>query len=145
MATEGVSAIPDGEEQTASCSCCGRPVYEGCGELQSEATLLADYWYRWSEGHEGRFTLAVSSYDDRGERAGGVAVVSGHVTDTDIIYSVLDPEDSPWADFGDFGQVLTRSEALHGPTNNNLFSVVDAVVANESRISSRILACGLRA
>ena len=145
MATVNVSAVPDGEEHTTSCSCCGRPVYEGCGELQSDTALVADYWYRWSEGHEGRFTLAVSGCGDSGERMGGVAVVSGRVTDTDVIYSVLEPEDSPWTDFGEFGQVLTRDEALHGPLSSNLFNVVDAVVANESRISSRILSCGLRA
>jgi hypothetical protein len=140
-----VSAIPDGEEQTASCSCCGRPVYEGSGTLQTESVAFADYWYRWSEGHEGRFTLAISPCSEFGDPIGSVAVVSGRVTDTDIVYSVLEPGDSPWTDFGTFGAILTRDAALNGEHSHNLFNIVDAVAANERRISSRILASGLQA
>ena len=142
METLEVTAVPDGEEHATTCSCCGRPVYEGCGELQSQDSLIADYWYRWSEGHEGRFTLAVGLYDQHGERLGQVAVLSTRIADGNIIYTVLEPADSPWTDFGPFGSVLSREQALALP---NLFNVVDAISANESRVSARILASGLRA
>ena len=116
-------------------------MYEGCGELQSHDSVIADYWYRWSEGHEGRFTLAVGLYA-HGERLGQVAVLSSRITDGNIIYTVLEPTASPWTDFGPFGSVVPREQALALP---NLFNVVDAIAANESRISTRVLASGLRA
>ena len=142
MEVSAVVTVPDGEEQASTCSCCGRPVYEGCGELQSPDSLIADYWYRWSEGHEGRFSLAVGLYDEDETRLGQVAVLSTRIEDGNIVYTVLEPADSPWTDFGPFGSVVTREQALSMP---NLFNIVDAISANEPRLSTRILASGLRA
>ena len=142
-----VEAIPDGEEHESACSCCGRPVYSGCGELHSDVAALADYWYRWSEGHEGRFTMAVAIRDELGEPVenGGVVVLSGRVDPENIVYSVLSPADSPWAGFGAYGHVIDRDAALANAGPTNLFNIVDAISANEKRLASRVLAWGLKA
>jgi len=142
-----VRVIPDGEEHESACSCCGRPIYSGYGELHTDTAALADYWYRWAEGHEGRFTLAVAIRDESGEPVedGGVFVISGRVDPESIVYSVLEPDDSPFGDFGAYGRVIDRETALANAGATNLFNLVDAISENERRLSSRILSCGLKA
>jgi hypothetical protein len=140
-------AIPDGEEHESACSCCGRSIYAGCGELHTNARVIADYWYRWPEGHQGRFTMAVAIRDAAGEpiENGGVVALSARIDSENIVYSVLAPEDSPWSDFGAYGPVIDRDRALEASNSSGLFNIVDAISANERRLSSRILACGLKA
>ena len=139
-------ADQDGKEFTDSCSCCGRPICCGAGELRTEKLALVDYWYRWAEGHAGRFMLAIAFRDTEGEpiENGGVVVASGRVESESIIYTVLSPEDSPWSDFGIFGQVIDREAALSNADATNLFGVIDSICVNENRLSSRILECGLK-
>lgn len=36
-----VRAIPDGEEHESACSCCGRPIYAGAGELHTGTRVIA--------------------------------------------------------------------------------------------------------
>ena len=136
-----VVARPEGNELTTPCTCCGRPVPRGTGELATTERALADYWYQWPEGHEGRFSIAVCPRGDDGEpvEGRGVIVVSGRVAADGIHYSVSDPKDAPWADFGAYGPVLSRKDALEGPFSGDLFTYIDAIAANEKRLSSRIL------
>lgn len=131
-----VWAVPDGEEQTSACPCCGRPIYEGEGCLTSEDGDLADYGYRWAEGHGARFTLGIAPIDEQGARYGGLAVITCRSDGESLIYTILEPEDSPWGDTEAFGPVLTREQVKSLP---NIFSFVDAISASESRISTRIL------
>ena len=119
--------------------------YSGAGELASSTVVLADYWYRWTEGHEGRFALALAFRNEVGEEIedGGVVVVSGQVSPDNIVYAVLSPENSPWSDFGAFGKVRDREDALARAESTRLFEFVDAISAGEHRLASRILGCGL--
>jgi hypothetical protein len=141
MTTIDVTTKPDGDEAVEACRCCGRPIYEGRGVLESTGGDLADYWYRWSEGHEARFLLAISPCSDLGEPRGGVAVVSGRIDRDNIVYSVVEPVDSPWAGTKLFGPILSREDALNGSLVPDLFQLVDAIAANEQRLSARILEC----
>jgi hypothetical protein len=138
MSTIDVSIQHEGDETVAACSCCGRPLYEGRGLLKAKDGDLADYWYQWSEGHMGRFVLAISPCNEYRSHRRGVAVVSGRIDSGNLIYTVLDAVDSPWAATKSF-PVLDREEAL---SISDLFNLVDAIAANERRISSRILECG---
>lgn len=129
----------DGEETTTLCECCGRPMFDGCGILRSGGNDLADYWYRWSDGHEQRFYLAISACDSNCFPVGGLAVFSAHGDGQGISYSVLGPEQSPWPSHPTFGPVLTREQVLSGSIVPDVFALVDAIAANESRLASRIL------
>lgn len=135
-----VSTTAITEEETSQCSCCGRPVYEGEGVLESDTQELAHYGYRWAEGHESRFSLGVCALDGQGENVAGLAVVSGRSDGEQLIYTVLEPEHAPWGDSEALGKVLTRKQLLEEGLVPNLFNLVDAIVANEPRISSRIMA-----
>lgn len=147
METVDVVVVPEGEEHLSSCSCCGRPIYSGCGELEAEGTTIADYWYRWSEGHQGRFNLAIAFRDSKGEPVedGGVVAIAVRIDSGNIIYTVQEPEEAPWSDFGAYGRVMSRALALREAQATNLFNIAGAVSANERRISTRVLGSGLQA
>jgi hypothetical protein len=128
------------EESTVTCNCCGRPIYEGAGWLLQGEDEVACYDYRWSEGHEVAFTMVVAGTADGHMRPGQVAV-SARQAGGEIIFSVLEPDQSVWTDSEDFGPILSRDEALD-PVGlyPDLWSLVDAIVDHESRLVSRIKA-----
>ena len=139
MEDVSVSTTAITDEQESACPCCGRPVYEGEGVLESGSRELAHYGYRWAEGHESRFTIGICALDEQGANVAGLAVVSGRSDGEQLIYTVLDPEQAPWGDSASLGKVLTRKQLLEEGAVPNLFGLLDAIVANEPRISSRIL------
>jgi len=134
------------DEARSSCDCCGRPVHSGAGDLLIDGRPVADYWYRWPDGHEGRFDLAICPRGASGEHVEGmgVAVLSARIDAGNIIYSVLEPAAAPWSDFGAYGAMLSRAEALSTNWDPGLFDLVDAVAAKEPRLVVRILASSAR-
>lgn len=116
-------------------------MHTGAGDLLLHGRPIADYWYQWTDGHEGRFYIAVCPRDPNGEpiEGAGVVVISAYQDDENVIYSVLEPADSPWSDFGAYGPVLSRATALGSDWSPGLFELVDAVAAKEPRLAARIL------
>ena len=141
MSEMPVSVEPEGDECETRCSCCGRPVYWGHGWLMSDGRSLAAFWYQWSEGHQGRFCLAVARFNDEERLIPGVVCMSAEIRDEALRYGVSEPEQAPWPDFGAFGAVATREHALHD--REWVFALVDAITTNDRRLSSRILASRL--
>ncbi|MGB1563190.1 MAG: hypothetical protein ACPHN2_16985 [Sinimarinibacterium flocculans] len=147
METVSVIAEPEGEEKLSSCPCCGRPIFSGCGTLKAEGVAIADDWYRWPEGHQGQFSLALASRNSGGEPVddGGVVAIAVRLDGEKIIYTVQEPEEAPWSDFGAYGKLVSRALALREAPVRNLFHIAGAVSANERRISTRVLSSGLQA
>jgi hypothetical protein len=131
---------PLGDETQEACPCCGRPIFEGEGVLLSEDGERAQYAYRWPEGHEGRFTLGICPIDANGSFYAGLAAVTCRNDGSQLIYTVLEPDASPWGDTEATGKVLTREQLLHDGAIPDLFDLVDAIASREERISSRIMA-----
>lgn len=129
-----------GEEEEDAYPCCDRPLYEGKGTLMSDNGDLADYAYRWAEGHGIRFTLGICPVNGEGKYYAGVTAVTCHSDGESLIYTVLDPDDSPWDASENMGEVLTRQQVLQEKRIPNLFDLVDAITVHETRIASRIAA-----
>ena len=116
-----------------SCSCCGQPqrLYGGQISSRSAQSLTWDYWVEIPEGHEGRFCMLISLPDGDAHR---VAVLSGEADDQDLSYRVLDRQDSPWKDMGEYGRIMDRSEALGEGIKSLIFELADHVAAKDSRL-----------
>jgi len=67
-------------------------------------------------------------------------VVLGRSDEEQLIYTVLEPEQAPWEDNEALGKVLTRKQLSEEVLVPDLFGLVDAIAANETRISSNITA-----
>ena len=137
-----VSVEPEGEEFSTACSCCGRPIHWGHGWLTSSGRSLAAFWYQWSEGHLGRFALAVARFDEEDCLIPGVVCVLAKVEEQALQYSILEPETAPWSGFEAFGHISRREQGLLD--RQRVFALVDAITENDRRLSSRILASGLQ-
>lgn len=137
MSTIAVRATPEGAEFETHCSCCGRPIYWGQGWLESPPATLATYWYQWSEGHQGRFMLALARFDSEEVLIPGVVSVSACIEADAIQYSILEPSGAHWPDLSRFGSLLGRDAALQHKAE--IFVLIDAITANDQRISTRIL------
>jgi hypothetical protein len=133
-----VRVVPAGSESTGACTCCGRPIYSGHGDLLAAQGPVASFWYRWSEGHDGRFVLGIGRYDAEGLEVPGIVVVQARLVEENIEYSIVAPDDSPWNSLGRFGGPLSREAVIEQGFQIELFHIVDAIAANEPRISSRM-------
>jgi hypothetical protein len=129
---------PDGVEERSTCPCCGRAAIEGSGFLLSPDRDLASYEYRWIEGHDPEFFLAIVPFDAE-ERLIGLAAVSCTKTSDQLVYHVLDAEDSPWAETDVLRPFLGRDSILRDGAIPNFFALVDSIVAAEARLYNRIL------
>jgi hypothetical protein len=116
-----------------SCSCCGQPqrLYGGQIRPRDDESLTYDYWIEIPEGHEGRFCMLISLPDEDLHR---IAVLSGEATDQGLSYRVLDRQDSPWKDMGEYGRIMGRSEAMSEGVKSLIFELVDHVAAKDSRL-----------
>ena len=127
-------------ETASECPCCGRTVHEGTGWLLNGTDELACYIYRWTEGHEVAFDLAVAGTEAGLMRHGFVAL-SCRQQGGDIHFSVTEPADSPWEDSEELGPVLTRQDALESNGSyTDLWHLVDRIVEHEPRLVQRIKA-----
>ena len=131
---------PFGREESQACPCCGRLIHEGGGWLLRGEEEIASYSYRWSEGHEARFKLALVAAQ-AGEMRPGFVVVSCNCIGQDLHYSVVDPAESPWASSPSLGRLLSREEALDpNGMYPDLWQLTHTIAANEPRLAERILA-----
>ena len=98
----------------------------------------ACYMYRWAEGHEVAFSLAVAGTVGEHMRDGFVAI-SCRQKDADLSFSVYEPADAPWGDTDDFGPLLSRTQALD-PQGfyPDLWELVDRITELEPRLADRI-------
>lgn len=129
------TVVPDGEEKVGACTCCARPMYSGCGGIVVDGEEIAGYWYRWSEGHEGRFVIAIAWEENEGY----VATAWGDATSEGISYGIQEIADSPWGEMSDYGRHLSRPELLESiGLRTTFFELVDILAANEPNLSLRI-------
>ena len=129
------------DEYSTQCACCGRAIHWGHGCLLSGEQMLAAYWYQWADGHEGRFGLALarSNADDTMEP--GIVSISALIDQDNISHLMKDADDDAWPQFLDFfnenGGLLDRQTVLQDASR--VFSLVDAIAANDARLVARIL------
>jgi len=133
-----MNVVKNGEETSDNCSCCNALIYKGLGELQSNNKIIAEYAYRWPQGHKELFSLAIHFYDDNEKPIHGVIAIRGWIENEGINYGVLEPEDSPWGDVGKSGPILTREDSFSLIGKKKVFDIASSIVTNESRINNRI-------
>lgn len=125
--------VEEPELDLDECPCCDSAIHNYCGYITAgdEGAISADYWLRIPEGHKGLFTVAVSIADGGEAR---VAVLLGEATNDGLTYRLLDREESPWEDFGEYGAVMDRHQVLADPAKPVFFRMVDAIAAGDSRL-----------
>jgi len=130
---DGLLLVEEQELDSNKCSCCGKEIRTYCGHILREDSeeICADYWIRIPEGHEGYFTVAVSIAEGGKHQ---VAVLLGEATSAGLTYRIQDRKDSPWDNFGEYGEVMDREDVLNSESKPMFFDMVDKIAGNDSRL-----------
>ncbi|MFZ2334528.1 MAG: DUF2199 domain-containing protein [Sideroxyarcus sp.] len=130
---DGLFLVEEQELDSKKCSCCGKKIRTYCGHISREDSeeTCADYWIRIPEGHDGYFTVAVSIAEGGKPR---VVVLLGEATSAGLTYRIQDRKDSPWDDFGKYGEIMDRADVLSDESKPMLFNMVDKIADNDNRL-----------
>ena len=132
--------IEVGENRSAStCHCCGRKSSVGHGFVYRNGDAHAVYYAGWSTDHSEvrvSLALAIGEWDDGSSAADrtnfGLEAREG---DEEILFRVIEPEESPWSSTELLGDMLPREKALSASLLDEAFIVAEQVVRNHPAIS----------
>ena len=125
--------IEVGENKNAStCHCCGKKSCVGHGFVYKNDDAYAVYYAGWSDAHPAKkvsIALALggwdggSTIDDR--TCFGVEASEGK---DEILFRVIEPDESPWPDTDLLGPMLTRNQGLSHPLLKEVFVIAENVL-----------------
>lgn len=128
-----------GENRNASiCPCCGRASRIGHGFVFKYGDAHAVYYAAWSEAHPEKrvsLALAIGEWGDESTNKDricfGLEVWEGT---EEILFRVIDPEESPWPETDLMGKMISRDEALTHQLLKEVFVIVEEVLRSHSAI-----------
>ncbi|VAX06250.1 hypothetical protein MNBD_ALPHA03-1462 [hydrothermal vent metagenome] len=133
--------IEIGENYSPStCHCCGKSGYTAHGFVYKNNDAYAVYYAAWSEMHvDKKVTLALAMGDWDEDKTSddrtcfGIDVYEG---DEEILFRVIDPEESPWLNTDLLGKMISRDEGVKHQLKSEAFSIAEEVIRNHGAIKS---------
>lgn len=131
--------IEIGENRKPSiCSCCGRESSVGHGFVYKGGDAYAVYYAGWTPGHPDKkvsFAIALGKWDDNSTSADrtcfGIEVYEGK---EEILFRVINPDESPWGNTDLLGEMLSRQDALDHPLLQEVFAITEKVIRGHDTI-----------
>jgi len=117
------------------CECCESTIKNYCGYVTDNDEIISDYWLRIPEGHGGHYTLGIAIEKNNNPRA---AVLIGEATPEGKTYWIQNLDNSPWDDFGEYGNIMNRNEVKQDPKISLIFQICDSIAAQDSRLIPHI-------
>jgi hypothetical protein len=103
-----------------------------------DGDAYAVYFAGWPEGHRDRgvtLAIAVGEWSEGSTASDRVSIgLDAWTTSSEIQFTVLDPEQSPWGSSELLGEMLPRAKALPHSALKEVFEVADHIVQNDRRI-----------
>lgn len=122
-----------GKNKNAStCHCCGKKSCVGHGFVYKNDDAYAVYYAGWSDAHLDKkvsIALAIgewgddSTIDDR--TCFGIEASEGK---NEILFRVIEPDESPWSNTDLLGPMLTRYQGLSHPLLKEVFVIAESVL-----------------
>lgn len=124
-----------GENKNSSvCHCCGKKSCVGHGFIYKDGDAYSVYYVAWSNAHLDKkvsLALAIGEWDDdstnKDRTCFGVEVYEG---DEEILFRVIEPSESPWANTDLLGPMLNRKDSLAHPLLKEVFTIVEYILRN---------------
>lgn len=128
-----------GENHSSSvCHCCGHESNIGHGFVYKNGDAYAVYYAGWSKDHSDKkvsFAIAVGEWEDNSTINDRTCLgIEVYVDERGILYSAIDPDQSPWANTELLGKMISRKDALHFPFLQEIFGIAECVVRNHDAI-----------
>ncbi|MBI1202190.1 MAG: hypothetical protein GC182_06730 [Rhodopseudomonas sp.] len=127
---------PIGEAETGVCDCCGERSRRVWGFVHSNTAAYAAYFVHWTEGHlvdrGATFDIVLGRWGNGTSAADRVAtrLRSRHGERLDLM--VVDADPDAMANLA--GTALRRDDVIGEPIADEIFSICDAVIAQDERI-----------
>jgi hypothetical protein len=131
--------IEIGENSNATvCHCCGKASCTGHGFVFKNGDAYAIYYAGWSDAHPEKkvsLALAIGEWDDESTSKDctcfGVEAYEGK---EEILFRVIEPEESPWPKTDLMGEMLSRKESLKHQLLKEVFIIAEEVLRNHAAI-----------
>ena len=131
-----------GEGDPYQCPCCGNESHTVWGFIYEDGNAHAVYYAGWTIEHEDKGVTIAIGLGDWGEDTGpedrysiGLDV---RANTSDVMFSVLEPEQSSFNDVEFIGRMMPRIEALAHPQLDHIFHVAEHIVADDPRVTTAL-------
>lgn len=126
------------QEAGTVCDCCGTRSTTVHGFVSRSGDAFAVYYAGWSDRHPERgVTMAIATgewAEDSGPQDRTSIGLEARPTATEIHFTVVGPEQSPWGETPLFGKMLSRENAVVHPVLRSTLEVAELVVRDDSRV-----------
>ena len=128
--------VEEDELEAQKCDCCEAVTKVYCGRIDDEyGHVQADYWLRLPMEHQDEFTVAVAINNGGKQR---VMSMFAWMDESGLSYQVQKLDQAPWYDFGDYGMVMDRDEALDDIYLKLFFNIVDVIHERDLRLNQHL-------
>lgn len=128
------------EDPPTKCVCCGKTSRIVHGFVYRNGDAYSVYYAGWSEGHPDRgvtMAIAIGEWAEGSSASERVSMgLEARATETQIQFTVLNPEQSPWHKMDLLGEMLSREQALKHPALKEIFEVAEHVVRDDARVKT---------
>ena len=131
---------PTGANDPGPCKCCGNNSRCVWGFIHTPEYGLASYFVHWTLGrvsdHGANFDLIIGRWGDESSARDRVLVsLEYRLLESGPAFMVIDSGDRPAASSDLVGRTLTRAEVVGQQIATQAFAIVDAVLAQDKRVS----------
>lgn len=120
------------------CHCCGRESNVGHGFVYKDGDAYAVYYAGWASGHLDKkvsFAIAIGEWDDNSTPTDRTCFgLEAYEGEEEILFRVIEPEESPWADTDLLGKMISRKYALDHLLLKEVFVIAEHLVRNHNAI-----------
>lgn len=124
--------------KSSLCDCCGRESNVGHGFVYRDGDAYAVYYASWAAGHPDKkvsFALAIGKWDDDSTSTDRTCFgLEAYEGKNEILFRVIEPEESSWAKTDLLGEMISRKDALNHSLLKEVFVIAEIVVRNHDAI-----------
>lgn len=128
------------QETGEACECCGAQSTTVHGFVYRSGDAFAVYYAGWSAEHPERgvsIAIATGDWDDGTGPKDRISIgLEARSTETEIRFSVIEPERSPWGDTQLFGVMLKREDALASGSLKPTLEIAEMIIRDDPRIGA---------
>lgn len=124
--------------KTSRCDCCGAESATGHGFIYRDEIAYAVYFAGWSYGHRQNgvsMAIAVGRWDDSSTVHDRVCFgVEAQEGEKQILFRIIDPDESPWPQTELLGDMISRDEARISASRDDAISIAEQIVRNHPAV-----------
>jgi hypothetical protein len=135
---------PTGQKEFGPCSCCGNVSRCVWGFVHGREGAVAAYFVHWTIGrvadHWPNFDLIIGRWGQGATPADRCMVALQYrLLENGPAFMVIDPDGRPSAKSELVSKALRRSEVIGSPIAAQAFGIVDAVLAQDTRVAELLM------